>query len=126
QKRVFAISYGIVRDQEAALDITQETFIKAHRSLEGFQGSSSFYSWLYRIATNLAIDHRRAQKRTQGHAEYDDELGSGEEGNHTDHLTPEYSRSSPDKELERREVAELLDQGLEQLTDKLRAVFILR
>ena len=63
QQRLFAVAYGIVRDEEAALDIVQETFIKVHKNLHTFQGASSFYSWVYRIATNLSIDYRRAKKR---------------------------------------------------------------
>jgi RNA polymerase sigma-70 factor (ECF subfamily) len=126
QQRVFAVAYGIVRDEEAALDIAQETFIKAHKNLHTFQGASSFYSWLYRIATNLSIDYRRAQKRTKEHTEYDDQRKLGEEAEQAAYLTPAYSRSNPAKELEQREIAKLLDVALEQLSDKLRAVFVLR
>jgi RNA polymerase sigma-70 factor (ECF subfamily) len=126
QQRLFAVAYGIVRDEEAALDIVQETFIKIHKNLHTFQGASSFYSWAYRIATNLSIDYRRAQKRRSEHTEYDDSRKLGDEADYAAYLTPAYSRSNPAKELEQREVAQLLDVALEQLSDKLRTVFILR
>jgi len=126
QQRLFAVAYGIVRDEEAALDIVQETFIKIHKNLHTFQGASSFYSWAYRIATNLSIDYRRAQKRRSEHTEYDDQRKLGDEADYAAYLTPAYSRSNPAKELEQREVAQLLDVALEQLSDKLRTVFILR
>jgi RNA polymerase sigma-70 factor (ECF subfamily) len=126
QQRLFAVAYGIVRDEEAALDVVQETFIKVHKNLHTFQGASSFYSWLYRIAMNLSIDYRRAQKRKSEHSEYDDQRQLGEEADHAAYLTPAYSRSNPAKELEQREVARLLDVALEQLSDKLRTVFVLR
>lgn len=126
QRRVFAIAYGIVRDEETALDITQEAFIKAHRGLDSFQGTSSFYSWLYRITTNLSIDYRRAKKRSREHTEYDDQIKPGEEAERAGHIMPAYTRSNPAKALEHRELADLVDLALEQLSDKLRAVFLLR
>lgn len=126
QQRIFAVAYGIVRDEEAALDVVQEAFIKVHKNLHTFQGNSSFYSWLYRIATNLSIDHRRAQKRQKEHTEYDDQRKLGDEADYAAYLTPAYSRSNPAKELEQREVGRLLDVALEQLSDKLRTVFVLR
>jgi RNA polymerase sigma-70 factor, ECF subfamily len=126
QQRLFAVAYGIVRDEEAALDIVQETFIKVHKNLHTFQGASSFYSWVYRIATNLSIDYRRAKKRRSEHTEYDDSQKLGEEADYAAYLTPAYSRSNPAKELEQRQVGQLLDVALEQLSDKLRTVFILR
>lgn len=125
QQRIYSVAYGVVRDEEAALDITQETFIRAHRSLMGFQGASSFYSWLYRIATNVAIDHRRSQKRSKEHTEYDDGVRMEESGP-GQLMTPAYSRSNPARELEQREVGRLLETAVEQLSDKLKAVFILR
>jgi RNA polymerase sigma-70 factor, ECF subfamily len=126
QQRVFAVSYGIVRDEEAALDITQETFIKAHNGLANFQGNSSLYSWLYRIASNLAIDHKRSQKRAREAAEYDDSLKTGEVTDAAGLVLPAYSRTNPAKELEHREIARLIDTALEQLSDKLKVVFVLR
>ena len=55
----------LVRDRQSAEDVAQEAFIKAFRSLSDFQPAKSrFSTWLYRIATNKAIDHLRAQKRT--------------------------------------------------------------
>jgi RNA polymerase sigma-70 factor (ECF subfamily) len=125
QQRIFAVAYGIVRDEEAALDIAQETFIRAHRSLVNFQGASSFYSWLYRIATNVSIDYRRANKRAKDHSEYDDRLKVEEEPFQA-LVTPSYGRSNPAREFEQREVGRLLESAVEQLSEKLKSVFILR
>ena len=58
QDRLFRMVYGIVLDRELARDLTQEAFIKAYRSLPRFRGGSRFYTWLYRIAFNLALDSR--------------------------------------------------------------------
>ncbi len=63
QRRVLAVVMGMLHDREAALDVTQETFIKAYRSIGRFKGDASFYTWLYRIAVNLAIDYQRREWR---------------------------------------------------------------
>ncbi len=59
---VFRSAFRIVRDEEEARDVAQEAFVKAHRSLGGFAGRSSFFTWLYRITRNVALDHLRKQK----------------------------------------------------------------
>ena len=59
QRKVYAVAYGFLRNQEDALDVVQESFIKVHRYIGNFEGNSSFYTWLYRIVTNLCIDHVR-------------------------------------------------------------------
>lgn len=59
QDRVYAIARSFVRDDEDALDLVQETFVKAYQGLRGFRGGSSFYTWLYRIAVNTCKDHLR-------------------------------------------------------------------
>jgi len=62
-KRVYRIAYGVVRQREDALDIVQEVFIKLFRSIRNFKGRSKFYTYLYRLAMNTAIDHvRKAAK----------------------------------------------------------------
>jgi len=63
QRRVLAVVMGMLHDREAALDVTQETFIKAFRSIGRFKGDASFYTWIYRIAVNLAIDYQRREWR---------------------------------------------------------------
>ena len=64
QRKVYSVALSMVKNPEDAMDIAQDSFIKVHRYLGGFQGSSSFYTWLYRIVVNLCIDHlRRSGKR---------------------------------------------------------------
>lgn len=57
--KVYRIAYGVVRQREDALDIVQEVFIKLFRSIKNFKGRSQFYTYLYRMAMNTAIDHSR-------------------------------------------------------------------
>ena len=58
-KKVYSIAYGVVRQREEALDVVQEVFIKLFRSIKKFKGRSHFYTYLYRMVMNAAIDHKR-------------------------------------------------------------------
>ena len=63
-KKVYRIAFGVLRQREEALDIVQEVFIKLFRSIKNFKGRSQFYTYLYRMVMNTAIDHaRRAGKQ---------------------------------------------------------------
>lgn len=62
QRKVFSVAFGMVKDHEEALDIAQEAFVKVHRYLQDFKGDSSFYTWLYRITRNLAVDRLRSRR----------------------------------------------------------------
>lgn len=62
-QKVFTVILGLLRSREDALEVAQETFFRAYRKIHSFQGDSSFYTWIYRIAVNLAIDAQRRQKR---------------------------------------------------------------
>jgi len=61
-RRVFAVAIGVVKNPEDANDVVQDAFIKVHKHIGNFQGNSSFYTWLYRIVMNLAIDHLRKRR----------------------------------------------------------------
>ncbi|HET9955136.1 MAG TPA: sigma-70 family RNA polymerase sigma factor [Polyangiaceae bacterium] len=63
QRRAFAIAVALVKDEEEAREVVQEAFIRVYRGLERFHGGSSFFTWLYRIVTNLAIDVIRKPSR---------------------------------------------------------------
>ena len=56
QRRAFAIALGLVRDENDARELVQDAFLRVYKSLNNFQGGSSFFTWLYRIITNLSID----------------------------------------------------------------------
>ena len=63
EDRVFAICLRMLRDREAALDATQETFVTVFRKADRFAGRSAFSTWLYRVAVNTCYDHARRAKR---------------------------------------------------------------
>ena len=63
QHKIVNLVLRYVRDQDQAMDIAQEAFLKAYRALPRFRGDSAFYTWLYRIAVNTAKNHLAAQRR---------------------------------------------------------------
>jgi len=62
RERVYAMIYNMTSNREDAADLAQDTFIKAFQSINRFQGQSSFFTWLYRIAVNSALTHIRRNK----------------------------------------------------------------
>lgn len=62
QDRLFTTVLRIVNHPEDAADLVQETFVKAMQNIQKFEGKCALYTWLFRIAVNLAISHRRAAK----------------------------------------------------------------
>lgn len=114
--RIRGAAFDILRNREEAEDITQETFVKAYISIQSFKGDSSFYTWLFRIAYNLAIDLKRKQTRRGGeHLEFDE--------------SKDVNRSSvekPDEALMRKELGETVQAALSELSDEHRAALVLR
>jgi len=77
ERRIFALTYGILGREEDARDATQETFLAAFRNLRGFRGEAKVSSWLHRIAVNQCISRqRRAKVRSESALEEENEAGS--------------------------------------------------
>src|SRR5881398_3278559 len=72
ERRIFALTYGILSREEDARDATQETFIAAFRNLRGFRGDAKVSSWLHRIAVNQCITRQRRAK-VRGETALEDE-----------------------------------------------------
>ena len=119
QNRVYHIALKMTGNEEDAFDLSQETFLKAYRSLKSFRGEAGFGSWLYRLASNLCIDFLRKKKRRPLQtASLDDE-----EGRPTD--LPDL-RHEPQNELERKEIREKVRAGLRRLPEEQRLILVLR
>jgi len=74
ERRIFALTYGILGREEDARDATQETFLAAFRNLRGFRGEAKVSSWLHRIAVNQCISRqRRAKVRSESALEEEQE-----------------------------------------------------
>lgn len=125
-QRAYSVALGVVKNPQDALDIVQEGFVKVHKHIKNFEGSSSFYTWLYRIIMNLSIDHIRRSKRAT-RIDYDDRvLRSADEVEGDGTIMPDILGSSPKKSVLRRELSEAIAAALEELPEHHRAVILLR
>lgn len=125
RRKVFSIAYGMVHDSEAAYDISQEVFVKVYRYLGSFQGTSSFYTWLYRISVNLSIDWLRKQGR-HDLVDFDDTLLRREPDGAEALVVPKVQNGDPLKALNRKELRGQIEKAFESLSEKHRAVLLLR
>jgi RNA polymerase sigma-70 factor (ECF subfamily) len=125
QRKVYAIAYGVVHDSEDALDVTQEAFIKVHRYLDKFQGTASFYTWLYRLVVNVSIDHLRRGRKAQV-VEYDDGIDRSGSVLSADAIVPSSLGTNPAKVLEDKRVVQAISEGLKTLSANHRAVLVMR
>ena len=123
-RRAYALAFGVLRHQDDALDVVQDAFIKAHRYLDKFEGNSSFYTWLYRIVMNLAIDHLRKHRRAKP-VELDEQHLEGAEGA-DDTLLPKLLGGHPGRALLDKEIRARIDDALSELSENHRAVLVMR
>ena len=121
-RRAYTLALGVVRNSDDALDLVQDAFIKAHRHMARFEGNASFYTWLYRIVMNLAIDHLRKQRRQQP-VELD-EAAPGDVLD--DSLLPKILGGNPGRALMDKQIRARIDAALDQLSDNHRAVLVMR
>jgi RNA polymerase sigma-70 factor, ECF subfamily len=126
ERRVYALALRMLRHQQDAEDVTQQTFLSALENLGGFRGDASFATWLLRIATHAALKVIRKQKGL-------DTLSLEEATEETDGYDaiphPEYIadwRQSPEQLVPKNEIQRLLDEALAKLDEKHRLVFLLR
>lgn len=124
-KRVFAVAFGVLKNRQDALDCVQEGFVKVHRHLGNFQGTSSFYTWLYRIVMNLAIDQLRRRK-TARPVEFDDARRRDGVEAGDDAIVSRMLDENPRKAVIRRELLEHVQAALAELPEYHRQVILLR
>ncbi|MFC1849401.1 RNA polymerase sigma factor [candidate division CSSED10-310 bacterium] len=114
ERLVFSIAYGFTKNRDNAMDITQDTFLKAYQKLGTYNGKSSFKSWLSGITYHLGIDWLRKNKTC---ARFDTERAA-----HVLHPVP---RSQED-EMATEEYRTLILRSLDQLNPQYRQIVVLR
>jgi RNA polymerase sigma-70 factor (ECF subfamily) len=131
QRRAFSIAMALVRDENDARELVQDAFLRVYKNIGGFQGQSSFFTWLYRIITNLSIDLIRKPGRQV--VELDESKASSalssdsEDGPSKDF--PFLSRidgADPADVVRRGEIAIRLREALAALPDYHRGVILMR
>lgn len=126
QRKIYAVAVGMLRDKEEALDVSQEAFVKVFKYLDHFKGDSSFYTWLYRITSNLCIDIIRKRGNMNGDpVEFDETMPMDVSEAHVGALGSRLG-TNPQKSALRRELAEKIQEALAQVPEKHRAILLLR
>ncbi len=121
QRRAFAIALGLLRDENDAREVVQEAFLRVHRGLDSFHGGSAFFTWLYRIVTNLSIDLMRKPGRREA------ELDESREIDEADiPLLSRIDGADPLDVLRRGEIRNKLEAALDALPAYHRGVIVMR
>lgn len=119
QERLYHSVYRLIENAEDAQDVVQEAFLNAYQSLEGFKGHSRFFTWLYRIAVNTAISHKRKHRSMA-------RMETQKNGEHTlDPLDPSEA-SRPEHALEQVEQQRRVRQALARLSPEHRTVLVMK
>lgn len=108
---------GLLRNPDDAMEVAQESFFRAYRKITSFQGQSSFYTWLYRIAVNICIDHQRREKRSP--LEFRESM---------DEVFEQQNEVAKDpfSDVHDRELREQMLSAIDDLTPEHKAVIVLR
>lgn len=122
--RVFGMIYNMVHNEQDAWDLAQDSFVKAWKSISRFRGSSSFYTWMYRIVTNVTIDWIRKKQVKGAGTEFDDAIAlkTVEPGSRT---VPK-AEAAPSERMEQAEIRARIDAAIAQLSPEHRAVILMK
>jgi RNA polymerase sigma-70 factor, ECF subfamily len=125
EHQVLRLALHLTGSEHDAEDIYQEAFLKAYRYIGNFRFECSFYTWIYRIVTNLCLDQlRRRKTRREDHAVVVDR--SGDEIDLLASVSDDRSFSNPARELDRKRLGEKIQDALGKLTPRERMVFELK
>ncbi|MDE0084846.1 MAG: sigma-70 family RNA polymerase sigma factor [Candidatus Poribacteria bacterium] len=118
ERRIFGYLLRSVRNYEDAEDLTLEVFFKAYRALDSWEPKAKFSTWLYTIASNLAIDYHRAKARQPVYVFEDEDVIEAR-------LVATDISSNPEKQLEEKERGRIIREAVDELSSKQKAVFML-
>jgi RNA polymerase sigma-70 factor, ECF subfamily len=121
QDRLYPTILRLIGSAEDAEDVLQDSFVRAFEKLDQFHGESSFYTWIYRIAVNLALSgHRRRRIRSSHRPQLGSRVAAGEDP------PDESPEADPTLPVERAERERLVEAALDKLCPEHRAVVILK
>jgi len=122
---VLRLALHMLSNEQDAQDVHQEAFLKAYRHIGNFRFECSFYTWLYRIVTNLCLDHlRRRKSRREDPATVLD--ARGDEMDLLSNISDTRAMANPARELDRKHMGKCIHAALDKLTPRERTVFELK
>ena len=122
---VLRLAIHLTGSQEDARDIYQEAFLRAYINIGSFRFECSFYTWIYRIVTNLCLDHLR--KRSSRHRDVTTAISSdGEEEQVLDRIPDQSAGASPERNMASRELRVCIVRAMQRLSPRERVVFELK
>lgn len=121
ERKVYNITYRLLGNEEDATEALQDTFLRTYRSISRFKFKSSFYTWLYRIATNVSLTKLRRRK-TQETVSLDEPIKN------TDDLKYDIpdSHTTPEQAFEQKRLRERLQEAIARLPEEYRTVVVMR
>lgn len=123
QERVYQIAFRIVKNQEDAWELAQETFIRAYKAIPKFKGKSSFYTWLFRICFNLSITFSKKKQKDRKMISLDT---LPEETITLQAVNPKTEISQPETQIKHNKLAKAISVAIEQLPFQQKQVFMMR
>jgi RNA polymerase sigma factor (sigma-70 family) len=112
RERIFLVMLKYVRNREDAKDLTQDTFVRAYKARHSFRGESGLYTWIFRIAVNLAINHKtRSRDSSLSSLEYSADMADN---------------SDPARDITNRELDRDINKAVDSLPARQRMAFVLR
>jgi RNA polymerase sigma-70 factor (ECF subfamily) len=122
RNKVYGLAFSMLRNEADATDLCQDAFVRGWQGIRRFRKSASFYTWIYRITTNLAIDFVRRRDRRPT-TPFEESIDPDTDASVQE---PPSTNPSPVEEAQRRELREQIDAALLELSPEHRAVVQLR
>jgi RNA polymerase sigma-70 factor (ECF subfamily) len=119
---ILRLTFQVTRSEHDAQDVYQDVFLRAFQNVSRFKFQCSFYTWIYRIAINLCIDHLR-KRRYRREVSTNGVSPAGEEYDFFDRVQDERTGSNPERSLAQRELALSIGAALNRLSPRERVVF---
>lgn len=123
QKKVYNLALKFSKNHEDALDLAQESLLKAYRNIQNFKENSLFSTWLYKITTNICIDHYRKINNIQ--TVYIDEEVKNNDGDSYKKINLP-SLSDPESACERKELRDFIISCLDKIPIELKSIIVLK
>ncbi|HEY3322440.1 MAG TPA: sigma-70 family RNA polymerase sigma factor [Planctomycetota bacterium] len=127
RQRVFAVAWRLLHNEDAALDVVQDAFVRAYEQMDNLRGEGQFFPWIRRIAINISIDRLRHSRRGVEVSLDEHRVGEGDESRSEPAVVVRAKEGveSPSRQAEMSEFSDALASALQKLSENHRTVFML-